>query len=138
MTKIEKLKLAYAPHIWEKINEIIDHLNRANGGSPEVDNTVGQKLIEDYIVYALRNHTKEAWSKDSTGEAKLLGYIMYIFNQFKPRETDKKEPIVIEMDKEEFSLIRDIIKKDISPYHRIEISNSRYEKLRTQFNIKGL
>lgn len=75
-----------------KINEIVTHLNQANGETPEVDNTVGQKLIEDYILCILRGHTKEAFPKNSIDEAKLLGYIMYIFNQFKPVETDKEEP----------------------------------------------
>ena len=66
----------------------------ANGETPEVDNTVGQELIEDYILYAIRNSSKEAWPKDSIGEAKLLGYIMYIINQFKPVETTKEQPTI--------------------------------------------
>ncbi len=82
-----------------KLNEVIDFVNNLipvkipnNGEKPEVVNTVGQELVEDYILYILRNHTKESHIKDSIGEAKLLGYIMYVFNQFKPVETDKEKP----------------------------------------------
>lgn len=98
MKKIEQLKhWSYGQDLdllHSKINEIIDHLNQANGETPEVDNTVGQKNVKQHIQYILRNHCKESWPKDSIGEEKLLNYILYIFNTFKPVTTDKEKPVL--------------------------------------------
>lgn len=78
----------------ERIDKALQYLNElANGETPVEDNTVGSKYVRNSILYNLRNHTKEAWPKDSIGETKILNQLMYIFNQFKPVETTKEQPV---------------------------------------------
>lgn len=100
--KIEKLKDVLGEisfqHILgnrKKINEIIDHLNQANGETPEVDNTVGQTLLRNRILFTLRNFTKEPWTENSIGENDLITELLYHINESKPVETSKENPFII-------------------------------------------
>lgn len=76
------------------LNDLIIKLSKevANGETPVEDNTVGQTLLEDEILYIIRNRTKEAYPKNSIGEAKLLDSLLKCFNNSKPIETTKEQP----------------------------------------------